>query len=69
MRSSLAALHNLDLHYHVAVPPSDPQQESTGQTAAADLADSSVSNLPAKATPSHCKKTWLQLCSASLAML
>ena len=42
MRSSLAALRNLDLHYHVAKPPNDAQQEGGGQSN--DLADSSVSD-------------------------
>ena len=41
-RSSLAALRNLDLHYHAAKPANDPQSEGGGQLN--DLADSSVSD-------------------------
>jgi len=46
MRASLASLHNLDLHYHVAALPPDVQQDGSGQPA--DLGVSSVSGRPAR---------------------
>ena len=53
MRSSLAALRNLDLHYHVAQSPSDAQEERSGQPA--DPANSSVSK--------ECRQSRLHECA------